>query len=216
MKNFIKTEWAKLREMNFAEKRWYVWEYYKFQIFGFFVIVFIIGSIINSRLNPRPDEYLYIGWIGISAAPFQLSDLAGELSVIVEDTERQIVVITDYSMTENNQVNRALQTRFMALIQIGAMDAFITTREGFEGLYEEGFIRHVDEVINYSEVVLEERLLAINDEEAPPQFYAISIEGSPLLEQLGIESSDAYLCVILNTQRFCAIAKALEVLIYGA
>ncbi|MDR0271870.1 MAG: hypothetical protein LBI27_00935 [Clostridiales bacterium] len=213
MKKNLQTEIKKLREMNFAEKRWYIWEYYKFHIGGLIVLFFIMVSIINSILNPKPDEYLYIAWLNIPAQSWQIEELARGLSVITEDPERQAVTITNYSETQDTRINAALETRFNALLLMGAMDVLITTREGVEAVFEIEedfrFIRSLDEI---SQIYLtEERALLIEGE-----IFAISLEGSPLLEYYEIDSSDAYLCVIINTERFFEIAKTLEVFLNDA
>ncbi|MCL1844070.1 MAG: hypothetical protein FWF79_09675 [Defluviitaleaceae bacterium] len=217
MKSFLKKEWAKMSEMSAAEKRWYLWEYYKLHFFAFFSIVFFIGYIINIRfINPPMRDYMYIAWVGEALPHFQLLEIGEQLSVIVEDPERQIVSVTDYSFTDNPQVNMALQTRFMGLLQMGALDVFITTREGVYGFIEEGFIRTVYDVTgflaeNNPQVYNELELFVVE-----PYAAAVSLENSPFMQRLGIDTSDLYLCVVVNTERFYEISKALEVLFYGA
>jgi hypothetical protein len=215
MKN-LKNEFAKLKKMSFEEKRWYLWEYYKFQFFVFILVIFLAGSFINSRfINPRPSTYLYIAWIAADANHFQLRDMEKAFGVIVDDPERYEVLVTNYTLTGDRQHDSALQTRFVSLIQLGAMDAIITTRHEVEGLiYSDNIlIRTVDDVLEFlpDPSAHENRFVS-----AQEQFWAVSLEGSPFLEELGICSNDVFLCVIVNTKRFYEIAKALEVLIYGA
>lgn len=231
MKAFFKREWAKLRKMSFAEKRWYLWEYYKLHFAGIILVIFLLGYLVNWRLNPPPDEYVYIAWLGVAATTTQLENLAAELSVIVEDPERQIIQITDYSLSPNPQMNDALQARFVAFLHLGALDVFISTREAANEMAHFGYIRTIDEVMDYLAQInprldLEDRLLLLTfdheyteNEFFDPDaeyFIGISLAGSPVLEEFGIDSSIAYLCVIINTRRLYEIAELLEVLLYGA
>ncbi|MCL2224838.1 MAG: hypothetical protein FWB96_07720 [Defluviitaleaceae bacterium] len=213
----LKTEFAKLRKMTFEEQRWYVWEYYKLHIGAFILLSILIGSFINAQINPRPPEYLYIAWDGVPAQHWQLSELSDKLEVITPENQR--VTVTNYTMTDNAGQNNALQARFTTLLFLGDLDIYITTRMGAHQLVRENFARPVDEVRNYMAEInpqihatLHERLYAAESAD----YMAISLEGSPLLESLGIDTSDIFLCVFENTSRFYEIAKALEVLLYGA
>lgn len=223
MKQKLRIEREKFRVMNFSEKRWYVWEYYKFHIGGFILAAFLIGSFIHAQLNPRPDDYLYVAWLGVPATIWQLGGLAEGLNSIVEDPETQRVLITNYTLAEDHRTNVALQTRFISFLQIGKIDVLITTRAEVEVATAEGIIRPTDEVTYYlasRNVEFEERLFAVPedpyDPEAASQFMAISLTGTSFLEEYGINTSDVYLAVIVNTQNFYAISRALEMLLYGA
>ena len=227
MKEFFKVEWGKLREMSFKDKRQYIWEYYKLHLLGFAVAAFVLGSIINNVfINPPKYEYLYIAWAGIPAMPWILDELSQGLTVIVEDPERQTVFISDYSETGNPQMDMAVMTRFMALLQTASIDAFITTGGGIEELAEEGFIRPVHDILDAFAAInptmeIGDRFLSIYhhpwySEEPVSDVLGISLAGSPFIEYFGISTDDMYLAVIGNATRFENIAKALEVFLYGA
>ena len=148
MKNFFKTEWGKLKELDFAGKRQYIWEYYRLHMFGIAFVAFILGSFINAWLNPSPDEYLYVAWFGPPAFHGQLDVMSDALSVIVSDPEREIVQITNYDMGGDPQIVMAMQTRLFALLQSAAIDVFIAPREGIESFTAEGILRPVDDVLH--------------------------------------------------------------------
>jgi len=224
MKTMFKEEREKLKKMNFAEKRWYVWEYYKLHILGLLVVFFLVGSIVNSRLNPAPMVYLYIAWAGVPATSIQLNALTAVLHDITYNPDAYRIFITNYSRTDNPRRNRDMEARFAAFFLVEEMDIYITTREGAEVMATQGFIRTVCNVKGYLAEInpqihaeIESRLLPSQAEYYEyPQFIAISLEGSLLLTQLGIDTSNIYLCVFSNTQRFYEIAKTLEVLLYDA
>lgn len=222
IKKHFASEREKLREMTFEEKRWYIWEYYKLHIGVFVLAVFLLGSFINNRfINPRPDEYLYIAWIGVEAFPHQLTAASGELTdSIVYNPERQIAIILDYTTTGNPEMDMALQTRFLALLQLGNIDAFIAPREGIDSFAEQGFIRPLGDVTPYigdNQILyaIHDRIILIEDAYSNTHFLAVSLQGSPFLERYGLGASDIYLSMVANSQRFYALAKALEVFLYG-
>lgn len=218
-KNF-REEQAKFRKMNFEEKRWYLWEYYKFQIGGVILAIFILGSITYAILNPSPREYLYIAWDGVPIAGYRLNVFAEELSIIVENPERQAVFITDYTTGDNQQINDNMQMRFVAMLQLNAIDVLITTYDGVQTALDvepsRRVIRNVDSVLEYlyeinPEIQMNDRVLT-----HAGQLWAISLYGSPFLAQFDLDGGDVYFCVIANSRRPYEIAKALEVLLNGA
>lgn len=57
-KERLHEEAAKLKEMSFRDKFWYIWEYYKFPIIGVVIAVFLVGSIGGAMYNNRFDTAL--------------------------------------------------------------------------------------------------------------------------------------------------------------
>ncbi|MCL2387276.1 MAG: hypothetical protein FWC89_06960, partial [Defluviitaleaceae bacterium] len=154
---------------------------------------------------------------------------------MVEDLDRERVEITNFTAVENARTNHAIQTRFISFLTIGALDAFVTTREGVEDVTAAGFTRPLTEVKQYLAEInpqlyatIEERLFVIemesevaseiesNDDSEYVQFIAVSLAGSPKLSLVGIDCENVYLCMIVNSERFYNIARALEVLLDGA
>ena len=55
----FKTELEKLKQMSIEDRIWYIWEYYKLQIFAFFLVIFLLyeaGACIYRNLQ---DTMLY-------------------------------------------------------------------------------------------------------------------------------------------------------------
>jgi len=225
IKNFFRTEYAKLREMTFTEKRQYIWEYYKLHMFGFLIVAFLVGSLLNAWIfNPRPRDYLYIVWMGERVSVDQLSMLSEHLRVIVDEPERETVTVASYAITGDLQIDSALRTRFIALFQVGSLDVFLSTRDGLlEDILPDGFIQPVTEIMYVLSninptlyALLSERLLTVTFFEGIEgleyeDFGAISMAGSPLLESAGIDTNDLYLSVVITSANHNRIARALEV-----
>jgi len=209
MKNFFDTEWAKLREMTFTQKRQYIWEYYKLQ---FFIFIFVVGLVIYALnvwvINPRKSEYLYIAWLGDVVWHSQLQELGEELSVIVGDPEREAVYLLSYAATGNVQMDRHTHARFMGNLQMGSIDIFLTSHQGIQELEYVGYLRNLAGVLDYI-IVAPERFVFCEDGEV----IAVSLAGSLLIESVEIDASDLYLAMVITSQRHYEISKALEVLL---
>ncbi|MCL2839893.1 MAG: hypothetical protein FWE05_03885 [Defluviitaleaceae bacterium] len=227
MKDFFKAEWTKLKTMTFAEKRWYIWNYYKLQIGGFLIAVFFIGSVINHVfINPPKDEFLYIAWLDIPALSSTLIEMGESLSIIVDDDQREWVLFTDYSATDNPQLNQARQTRFHAMVMSGSIDVFITTAEYAQGWANANFIQPLHEMLAQVdspalEEAIDERLLTMTftpEETYPPitDIMAVSLAGSPFMAYFGIHTDDIVMVLVGNANRFDRIILALEVFLNGA
>jgi hypothetical protein len=180
----VKEEIAKLKKMNAQEKRQYIWEYYKLHLLILGVMVFLSVSIFNLIFNPPKREYLYVAWLGPLVDPAKLSELAERLEPIVDNPERERILVVSYAATDNPALNNDLRERFGMLVQLGSIDVIMTTRVGVEELTEIGWVRT----------------------------EATSLSGAPLLEAVGFDTKDLYLAVLANTQKFEQIAKALELM----
>ena len=226
IRKFFAEEGAKLKEMNFTEKRQYIWEYYKLQIFIFGVVVFIAGSLINSWLNPPKRDYLYISWQGGMVSMDSLNMLEGRLSIIVEDPEQYMVSVRSYELTGEPQMDQAIITRFHAMLSVGEIHAVITTSESIREFAEFGIIIPITEVLaeleklcGYAYRIIADRVFSFtftsyHDDTVTSDAMAVDISDAPLLEELRLISNDIYLAVVVNTDRFYELAKALYVMFY--
>lgn len=222
IKNFFNTELAKMKEMNFTEKRQYIWEYYRAHIIGFGIVAFIVGSLINVWfINPPKDEYLHFAWLYPNLPQAQFTALEQDLSAIVPDPDRQLVAVFSYALTDNPEANMALQTRFFALIQSGSVDALLVQESELVGVAEQMFLQPVTGLMEYVAArnpelytKLSQRTTTITyqvDDEPPvTDIMAISLEGAPLFEYHNFPTQGLQIGMMLNANRFYEMAKALE------
>ena len=221
IKHFFRTERAKFREMTFTEKRQYIWEYYKLQIFAAALLIFLIGYLINHIfINPPKTDYLYIAWVGEQTAPSILTDIGESLSIIVNNPYRESVSVHSYAFTDNPQIDSMTQQRFFAMLQVGSIDLFLTPHQGVIELAESELSRPMNEVMQYVATINPELYRQVTEQLAIITFeldgytyteaMAVSLANTPFFEYLNINANDIYLAVVINTQNFDRIAKALE------
>lgn len=58
LKDDLKEERSKLKEMGWRDKLWYIWEYYKIPIISVVIVLFLISSIGTAIYNNRYDTAL--------------------------------------------------------------------------------------------------------------------------------------------------------------
>ena len=224
IKAFFKEEGAKLKEMNFTDKRQYIWEYYKFQIVVLIIITILAGSMIHQRLNPPRRHYLYIAWFG-PITLFNSNDLKNGLEVIIDDPEKYEVFISLYSMPGNPQMQRALAQRFNAMMTLGDIDIIIFNE--FYRLDVGNFLMSLEQVIDYlfylhptgAEAIIETILQwsseSIWEEGAIIHPQAFSLGSFAIFHDIEMPSDDLFLGVAFGTDNHFRIAKAVLVLFYG-
>ncbi|MCL2363047.1 MAG: hypothetical protein FWC71_00105 [Defluviitaleaceae bacterium] len=193
----VRDEIAKMRAMNFTDRRQYIWEYYKMHIIGLLIGIFALGAFINTMfINPAPRDYLYIAWLGPQPEIGQLEALAQALQPLVPEDLHEVVSVHSYAASFDPMMNTVLQQRFATMVQIGGMDAILTTSVGVQELIDAlDWLRPIYEL--------------------PGAPIAVSLYGSPLLYEVGIDSYDLYLSMLINTANVDRILRMLDMLLDG-
>ena len=79
----FKTELEKLKQMSIEDRLWYIWEYYKLQIFAVFLVIFLLyeaGACIYRNLQ---DTMLYCVTVN------ETSLLSSDFSVVQKEFEEK-------------------------------------------------------------------------------------------------------------------------------
>jgi hypothetical protein len=221
------TERAKLREMSFKEKRWYIWEYYKLHLLIAIIIVVLAGNLIDVWFINRPKQsYVHIAWMASHISADQLSMLSLVLTEsVVTDKTREEIPITPFILTGFDAMfDQAVQQRFMVMLAARELQIFIVESNDYVyDLAMEGFIRPLDPVMlclaelapdlhdQLSPNLLWLTLETAGDDEKPDGFYGLPLRGSPLLKGLNIPEGDLYLCMVVfggNDFKAAQVARA--------
>ena len=222
----LREERAKLAQMDFTEKRQYIWEYYKLHIFAFLIVSFMTFSLINTLIfNPPRQEYLYFVWVGPPVTSFVLDDFAEELNEIVENPGRYVVRATNYSQAGlDPQMAMGLQARFVAQLQQRSLDLFMLTKDELYSYSSNGlvlpimiFMDVLEELNPAVHGIMKGRLVeisyyAVEYGVVKTDYMAASMHGIPFFEKFDIHTDDLYLAVVINSERFDRVVRALEVI----
>jgi len=228
IRKFFETEGAKLRKMNFRDKRQYIWEYYKLHIILTCIVIFVIGYMINHLvINPPIRSYIYISWQADFVHTDTLDALGVALNPIVENYERYEVHVRSYVLTGDPQMDQALITRFQALIHVGDLHAIVILGEhDVIANAQVGLIMPVDGMMEELYMLnpalhdyIQTRVLPITftdlNEREQTEMMAVSLQDAPLFAELGINSDELYLSVVVTGDANYKLAKALEIIFEG-
>ena len=207
-------ERVKLKSLKGKELWEYIWEYYKVLIFGTLIFLVVLGSIINSILNPPPTAALSIAWLyGPQLTEF-FDELEHEITYGLDlDTDKERVELFQMFITDDPQMNMAMQSRFAAMLAVGELDVMIGTREDIK-------------IYAYQEALLElSRWFSGNEEgflwtermDGVTGLFGISLQNSIISEHpLFFAHPDypiPYFGVFITTGREENIRKAIDLLL---
>lgn len=218
-KQAYQEEMVKLREMNFSEKREYIWAYYKYHIIAITIIFTMVGGIINDVwINPPPQSVLTIAWMGHFATEDQFDEIREVLSpVLVEDPDRETVQILSFRMTGDPSMDMAQHQRFSAMLTTRELDIAIGgfMHSEFEeapdllGMAPVWSFGELRPIMAAADVEVE-HMLFYDDDEGVEVGFAVPIEGNAFFEGIGIITENQYLAMFINSERMEAVVQTIQ------
>jgi len=222
-KEKLRIEAAKLREMTFKEKMEYIWEYYRYLIIGVLIVLFIIGSLLNTWLvNPPADAALFISWNAGFVTEEQFDSLNGVLKeLLINEKENKEIIISYIPVndTDPTLVMAGLQ-RTVAMVAAGSIDIFILDAQLLEHNTNSGFLRPLESILEEIQAInhtvyatikenVSYELYKIEDDVFSQRIMGIKIKDSPLLSELGFYEQELYLGVSITTGNEENVTKTL-------
>jgi hypothetical protein len=215
IKRFFSVEGAKLKSMDARDRRWYLWEYYKFHAFiGLLIILMLAGMVDAWVINKQKATYLQIAWLSTFHGMDELPLMANVLTdAIVTDKTREAVLVTSFTLTGvDHAYDNAIQQRFVALLAARELHAMIVEDESdVLRLAEAELLRPVDDIMEHVKSIdgeLYERLSPM----LVDGNLAIPLAESKLLARLEIPSENLYLCKVVTEGYDYETARALVIL----
>jgi len=216
MKNFISAERSKLKEMTAREKADYIWEYYKIPIIAAIVILFIIGSIINSVwINPPKKQYLQIVFLNNYVDETYTNSLQDKLeqALMTPDERNTLQVLTTVVLfnTGEPQMDMANTQKFAAMTAIGEIDLLVINRDELGSLVEQGILLPLTNVLPDNLLSkLSDKLMTAADENGMESDYGIKLNKNEVFTEFGFSAEGQCLTIISTTKRLDNTRRAIE------
>jgi len=218
-------EIKKLREMSFKNKLEYIWEYYKIHIVALLIVLFIIGSLINTWLiNPTPETALFISWNAGYATEEQLTELSEVLQLqIVNEGANEVVAIDRIFMNDDDsQMALASISQLVAMVSAGVIDIFILDSALLENYSLSAFIQPMDDIlaevkqenqIAYDRIKSEVKYadFSLEEDNVAERLMGIGIGNTPLLMDLGFHEQELYFATSITAGNADNIVRAIMV-----
>jgi len=211
-KEKVRIEINNLREMSFKNKLDHIWEYYKFHIVAFFVILFVLLSLLNIWVfNKKPETVLFVSWNAGFATDEQEDSLREFLAeqLIDEGAHEEVIVSQFFFGNDDPTVDMAGFQRTAAMIAAGMIDFFVVNTELLEMYTEAGFLQPLDEFLNeimaidpdVYERIMENVVMVMLERDGvnEERQMGVKIGSSPLFRKLGMFEQELYMSVSITT-----------------
>ena len=208
-KERLHEEAAKLKEMSFKDKFWYIWEYYKFPIIGVIIAVFLVGSIGSAMYNNRFDTALSCAVLNSrydsDALTVDQYFNEGFRAFIGLDENTKIDV--DYSMSPTfvesamNEYSYAELAKLTAMISSKGLDVMIGRPDVIDHYGEmDGFL-NLEEALppDLYEQVKDYLYPVTNAETGQESFCGLRLEDTSFGEKTGLILDNPVLTVMSNS-----------------
>ena len=208
-KERLHEEAAKLKEMSFKDKFWYIWEYYKFPIIGVIIAVFLVGSIGSAMYNNRFDTALSCAVLNSrydsDALTVDQYFNEGFRAFIGLDENTKIDV--DYSMAPTfdesamNEYSYAELAKLTAMISSKGLDVMIGRPDVIDHYGEmDGFL-NLEEALppDLYEQVKDYLYPVTNAETGQESFCGLRLEDTSFGEKTGLILDNPVLTVMSNS-----------------
>ena len=208
-KERLHEEAAKLKEMSFKDKFWYIWEYYKFPIIGVIIAVFLVGSIGSAMYNNRFDTALSCAVLNSrydsDALTVDQYFNEGFRAFIGLDENTKIDV--DYSMSPTfdesamNEYSYAELAKLTAMISSKGLDVMIGRPDVIDHYGEmDGFL-NLEEALppDLYEQVKDYLYPVTNAETCQESFCCLRLEDTSFGEKTGLILDNPVLTVMSNS-----------------
>ena len=221
-KEKVRIEIAKLREMTFKSKLEYIWEYYKFHIIIFLVLIFVLFSMLNIWVfNPNPESALFISWNAGFVTDEQEDKLKEFLEerLIEEGVNEEVVVAQFFFGNPDPSIDMAGLQRTVAMIAAGMIDIFIVDEDLLNTYTETEYLQPLDSFLDKIKSIdpdayerIKENVISVlyeSDGIREERQMGIKIGSSPLFLKLGMFEQELYLGVSITSGRTDNVVKTL-------
>lgn len=137
IKENLKNERKKIKELTFKQKIEYIKNYYSFHIIGSIIFIAIVGWALNHYIfNPPPRTFINVSFYG----PFISHELreifSDDLNLHIVDQElgNYAAVVDNFFFSGDPQMDMAITQRFMAMVSIADLDILIISPDQKEWL----------------------------------------------------------------------------------
>ncbi len=201
-----------LSEMSTSEKARYLWEYYRYYLFGFIIVVAVVVFIVAEQ-SGKKESALTILVLADSVNSTEVETIKQKLDEeILTEEEREthelsIQVIPYSSNTADATTVQAALQRVAAEISVKDLDILFIDKNQFEIMNREQYFYNLNELMNEN-IPIDEEYAFYNTNQ---QVVGIAASEVPLFNQ-AIGSSDVIMGVIGNTQRKDKTKELLNIL----
>jgi len=223
LKEKLRIEMAKLREMKFRHKVEYIWDYYKLHIVITVVILLIIGGLISTRFqSPAPRTALLISWNMGAVLDEHLEGLTNVLNerILGETSDERIEIVSLLFIENDPTISMASTGRLVAMLTTGVIDVFILDSRQLLEYSINDFIQPMENILAEVKAKspeaygrIEENIVFApfesGENNMTERIMGINISGSSLLSELWFVEQEIFFSTSATSENIENIVQAL-------
>lgn len=200
------TEKEKLKAMSPKDRAWYIWTYYKFHIFGAFLLVvalYVVGSSLYRTTFDTAFHCIYLNSRGesdINSAPIE-KDFAewmkfGKKELVVTETA---FIAFDEKATEYSY---AMMAKITALVMAHDLDVMIGDTESTDHYASIGGFENLEDLLPPDVLALvQDRLYYAKNEDGTMYACAIDLSGTEFEEDSCLSQEPPLMGLVAGAER---------------
>lgn len=199
------SEKEKLKTMTGKDKVWYIWEYYKFPIFGVILGIILIWTIAGSVYRSSFETVLHCMYLNNRQEELNTAPLDEDFAAYLELGRKQMITTESVYITYGDNITEltyASMAKISALIAAKDLDIMICDRENF------AHYASMDGGLDLEEVLPAELLARVFDrleyaanEEGQSHAYGIDLSGTGFASQSNLTQDPPILLIVSNSTR---------------
>ncbi len=206
VKKEVRQETAKMKEMSWSDRFWYIGEYYKYHIVGVLLIIALISIIGTSIYNRTLTTRLYLIVLNNPAVLTENFDpLTEDYAAARGFGKKDRIHAESMSLPADGSANRSAMSatsKIAALITAKQLDLLIADPIAFEDYAAVNTLLDLDTVLPEDlREQLKDRILFAADESGETLPMGIDLSGAPLLEEMHIVMEKPCLSIVTNSTR---------------
>lgn len=199
------SEKEKMKTMSGKDKVWYIWEYYKFPIFGVILGIFLVWTVASSVYRSGFETVLHCMYLNNREEELNTAPLEEDFAAYLELNEKQTITAESTYITYGDNMTEftyASMAKISALIAAKDLDIIICDRENFE------HYASMNGGLDLTAVLSAELLTRISDhleyapdEEGKSHAYGIDLTGTEFASQSNLTQGPPILLIVSNSTR---------------
>lgn len=205
LKDEVRAERQKMKEMSLQDKLWYIWEYYKFHIGGVLLIILLISVVVTSVRNASIHPGLYCVIVNNrSAQELDVSPLEKDFYEHMGFGKKEPVYVESMYISYGDQATElsyASMAKISALVASRDLDILMGDEENIDQYASLDGLADLEQTLPADVLsAVEERLYFAPDESGHVFAAAVDISGTPLADAMHLTDEAAHLSMFSNSE----------------
>ena len=205
IKQKIQTEWKKLCAMSWKDRRWYIWEYYKFHILGLILAAAVLFGAGQAFYRSTFDTVLHCYYLNIQNPELDLASIEEGFTDYAGLTEKQLITSEIGSAAFDHtaaELDYAVLAKITALVMSHDLDIIVGDAASTDHYASLNGLADLEAILPPElSAQLQDQFYYAKDMDGNKHAFALDISGTNFAKATGLDQDKALLGIIAGSQR---------------